>query len=147
MDRIVQDTVRCRDGARGSSRRLHARHIQHWEDGGPTDQSNLKVLCSFRHTFMHEKGWEIRPCPMSGAHALFPPASKERTIEDRLVGSPSEAVRMLTEEWGLELHHESLLPQFWDGTGYDHDLAIDLLFKEIVATNQLDAPAEAPSHS
>ena len=33
-------------GARlGATRGLHAHHIRHWEDGGPTELTNLVLVC------------------------------------------------------------------------------------------------------
>ena len=29
----------------GATRGLHAHHLRHWEDGGPTDLSNLVLVC------------------------------------------------------------------------------------------------------
>jgi hypothetical protein len=32
-------------------------HVVPWEDGGPTDLSNLRPRCSFHHHLVHEGGW------------------------------------------------------------------------------------------
>ncbi|BBX63781.1 hypothetical protein MSAS_29550 [Mycobacterium saskatchewanense] len=37
----------------GATRGLHAHHIWHWEDGGPTDLSNLVLVCPFHHRQHH----------------------------------------------------------------------------------------------
>ena len=37
----------------GATRGLHAHHIVHWEYGGPTDLSNLVLLCPFHHRAHH----------------------------------------------------------------------------------------------
>ncbi|BBY28436.1 HNH endonuclease signature motif containing protein [Mycolicibacterium sediminis] len=37
----------------GATRGLHAHHIVHWEDGGPTEPSNLVLLCPFHHRHHH----------------------------------------------------------------------------------------------
>jgi plasmid stabilization system protein ParE len=37
----------------GATRALHAHHIQHWEDGGPTELHNLVLLCPFHHRLHH----------------------------------------------------------------------------------------------
>ena len=39
----------------GSTRGLHAHHIRHWEDGGPTDLDNLILLCPYHHR-QHHRG-------------------------------------------------------------------------------------------
>ncbi|MGZ4742341.1 MAG: DUF222 domain-containing protein [Oryzihumus sp.] len=33
-----------------------AHHVTHWCDGGPTDQTNLALLCGRHHTLVHERG-------------------------------------------------------------------------------------------
>jgi hypothetical protein len=37
----------------GATRGLHAHHILHWEDGGPTELSNLVLVCPFHHRLHH----------------------------------------------------------------------------------------------
>ncbi|MFM8599417.1 MAG: HNH endonuclease signature motif containing protein, partial [Mycobacterium sp.] len=39
----------------GATRGLHAHHIRHWEDGGPTELTNLVLLCPYHHR-MHHRG-------------------------------------------------------------------------------------------
>ncbi len=39
----------------GATRGLHAHHIRHWENGGPTDLGNLVLVCPFHHR-MHHRG-------------------------------------------------------------------------------------------
>ena len=39
----------------GATRGLHAHHLVHWEDGGPTELSNLALVCPFHHR-LHHKG-------------------------------------------------------------------------------------------
>ena len=39
----------------GATRGLHAHHIRHWEDGGPTELSNLVLLCPYHHR-QHHRG-------------------------------------------------------------------------------------------
>nr|BBX79362.1 hypothetical protein MFLOJ_31490 [Mycobacterium florentinum] len=33
----------------GATRGLHAHHLRHWEDGGPTELANLVLLCPYHH--------------------------------------------------------------------------------------------------
>lgn len=42
-------------------RGLHAHHLRHWSDGGPTTVSNLVLTCSHHHRLVHEGGWQLRP--------------------------------------------------------------------------------------
>ncbi len=39
----------------GATRGLHAHHIVHWEDGGPTEMFNLVLLCPYHHR-QHHRG-------------------------------------------------------------------------------------------
>ena len=43
----------------GATRGLHAHHIRHWEHGGPTELSNLTLLCPFHHRLHHRGGITI----------------------------------------------------------------------------------------
>ena len=37
----------------GATRGLHAHHIRHWEDAGPTELSNLVLVCPYHHRLHH----------------------------------------------------------------------------------------------
>ncbi|MFN6541657.1 HNH endonuclease signature motif containing protein [Mycolicibacterium nivoides] len=39
----------------GATRGLHAHHIVHWEDGGPTDLDNLVLVCPYHHRLHHRR--------------------------------------------------------------------------------------------
>jgi hypothetical protein len=43
----------------GATRGLHAHHIRHWEDGGPTELDNLVMLCPYHHRLHHKGGITI----------------------------------------------------------------------------------------
>ncbi|WP_131827589.1 HNH endonuclease signature motif containing protein, partial [Mycolicibacterium fortuitum] len=43
----------------GSTRGLHAHHIVHWEDGGPTELHNLVLVCPYHHRLHHRGGITI----------------------------------------------------------------------------------------
>ncbi|CDO89759.1 HNH endonuclease signature motif containing protein [Mycobacterium triplex] len=43
----------------GATRGLHAHHIVHWEDGGPTELANLVLLCPYHHRLHHRGGITI----------------------------------------------------------------------------------------
>ncbi len=43
----------------GATRGLHAHHIKHWENGGPTELSNLVLLCPYHHRLHHRGGITI----------------------------------------------------------------------------------------
>jgi hypothetical protein len=49
----------CRVPGCGATRGLHAHHIRHWEDGGPTELDNLVLLCPHHHRLHHKGGITI----------------------------------------------------------------------------------------
>jgi hypothetical protein len=54
-----RDGGMCRFPGCGATSWLHAHHIVHWADGGPTDVANLVSLCGFHHSLVHEGGWAV----------------------------------------------------------------------------------------
>ena len=44
-----------------------AHHIVHWEDGGPTDERNLVLVCQLHHKAIHDRGFALRWAP-GGQH-------------------------------------------------------------------------------
>ncbi len=62
----------------GATRGLHAHHIRHWEDGGPTDMSNLVLLGPYHHRLHHR-----------GAITITGPADHLRVIDN--TGRPLSA--------------------------------------------------------
>ncbi|WP_202349295.1 HNH endonuclease signature motif containing protein [Mycobacterium paraintracellulare] len=50
----------------GATRGLHAHHLWHWEDGGPTELANLVLVCPYHHR-LHHRGVITLTGP---AHAL-----------------------------------------------------------------------------
>jgi Domain of unknown function (DUF222)/HNH endonuclease len=43
-----------------TSQRVDAHHIVPWLAGGPTDISNLVLVCRFHHTLIHDHGYQVR---------------------------------------------------------------------------------------
>jgi len=119
--------------------------VIHWEDGGPTNADNLILLCSYHHGFVHERGWEIRRNPESGRWQIYRPDGHHVADHEPLQGASAEAVHIAATDWGLDLHADSLVPKHWDGW-YDHDLAIGVMFDQLIAANNLHRDsAEAPT--
>lgn len=50
----------CRVPGCGATAGLHAHHIVHWEDGGPTELWNLVLVCPYHHRLHHRGGITIR---------------------------------------------------------------------------------------
>ncbi|MGK2949731.1 MAG: DUF222 domain-containing protein [Acidimicrobiales bacterium] len=59
-------------------------HIWHWDDGGPTDLSNLVLLCSRHHHHIHMPGWHIKLRP-DGALEVTQPDGTTRTSDPPLL--------------------------------------------------------------
>ena len=74
-----------------ATRGLHAHHIQHWENGGPTELTNLVLLCPYHHRLHHrgiititgpadqlvvtdENGEELHPGSLARPPTQPPPA-------------------------------------------------------------------------
>lgn len=62
----------CRFPGCERTRFLHAHHIVHWADGGPTELWNLILLCPYHHRYLHEHKWTVRgdPCLPNGVEFL-----------------------------------------------------------------------------
>ncbi len=54
-----RDRGMCRFPGCATSEWLHAHHIVHWANGGPTSLANLVSLCGFHHHLVHDGGWSI----------------------------------------------------------------------------------------
>src|SRR6185312_913927 len=60
----------------GATRGLHAHHIRHWEDGGPTELVNLVLVCPYHHRMHH-----LGVIALTGsAHRLVVTDSAGRTL-------------------------------------------------------------------
>ena len=57
------DGERCRFPGCTRRRRLHAHHVVFWSLGGPTDLSNLVLVCSRHHTLIHAQGFRLELHP------------------------------------------------------------------------------------
>ncbi len=53
----------CRAPGCHRTRGLHAHHVVHWADGGPTELANLILLGNRHHHLLHEHRWQIRGDP------------------------------------------------------------------------------------
>ena len=62
-----------------------AHHIHHWEQGGPTDYSNLLLLCRRHHTYVHAQLLDVKLLPDATAHFTWTDG-RERTSTPR--GAP-----------------------------------------------------------
>jgi hypothetical protein len=68
----------------GATRGLHAHHIRHWEDGGPTELDNLVLLCPYHHR-LHHRGVITITGP---AHRLTVTDSADRELSAGSLARP-----------------------------------------------------------
>jgi Domain of unknown function (DUF222)/HNH endonuclease len=68
----------------GATRGLHAHHIQHWEDGGPTELANLVLVCPYHHRLHHRGTITIA----GTAHNLTVTDSAGRTLSAGSLARP-----------------------------------------------------------
>ena len=68
----------------GATRGLHAHHIVHWEDGGPTELSNLVLVCPYHHRLHHRGGITIT----GPAEYLVVTDASGRTLEASSLARP-----------------------------------------------------------
>ena len=56
-----------------------AHHLWHWVDGGPTDLSNLAMVCRAHHRTVHEDGWQLTRGP-DGRFTAAPTRRRHRAV-------------------------------------------------------------------
>ena len=62
----------CRFPGCHRTRWLHAHHLRHWAQGGPTDPDNLVMLCGYHHRLLHEGGWHVEGHPDDSLSFVHP---------------------------------------------------------------------------
>ena len=80
----------CRYPGCGARRYLHAHHILHWADGGPTRISNLVYLCGAHHRAVHEGHYLVANSP-SGL-VFISPSGSTISPAPAVAGSATRAV-------------------------------------------------------
>ena len=66
-------------GLRPTTGWCDAHHIWHWAKGGPTDLSNLVLLCRHHHVLCHEGGWKLARGP-DGSLVVHRPDGSELVL-------------------------------------------------------------------
>lgn len=129
----LREALRARDGTCrfpgcAATRHLHAHHVIHWADDGPTDLANLVLLCGAHHRFVHAKDWIVAAIPEgSGWTFRAPDATDHLPVALRAQpvteGASAEAARG-HDPWALQ-------PTGWDGARLDLDAALDIMWQEL----------------
>jgi hypothetical protein len=121
----------CRFPGCGATRHLHAHHVVHWADGGPTDMDNLVLLCSAHHRLVHQPGWRVEHVRDGRFRFLAPgerPLAAVPTLDSALPRSPP------TQD---PLEHTALTPLAWST---DDPLDLDLIISVVDQELRLNAP-------
>jgi hypothetical protein len=103
-------------------------HLRHWADGGPTQLSNLAVLCRRHHRAVHEEGYQVERRP-DGALQFRRPDGRLLPDVPASVPVPADPVQSLRAAHiasGLCLHARTAYPR-WLGEPLDVGWAIDVL--------------------
>ncbi len=69
-------------GCHRPPRHCQGHHIRHWADGGPTDLTNLVLMCAHHHRLLHRSGWEVR-IAADGLPEFLPPVFIDRRRKPR----------------------------------------------------------------
>ncbi len=121
----------CRFPGCDTHRGLHAHHVVHWADDGPTDLSNLVLVCAFHHRFVHEHHWKVTP-GYAGIFRFAPPAGPDLPPAHQLpdiAGSDDPMGEKLTED----AHGWALRPTHHHAHNLDLGLAVQVLHQELRA--------------
>jgi hypothetical protein len=103
---------------------VDAHHILHWLDGGPTDVTNLVLLCHRHHHAVHEGGYAVE-LTTTGARWRRPdgspldPSGHPPALEGPEVVEQNEAL-------GLEITPDTPVAR-WDGSRLDVNWCVESL--------------------
>jgi hypothetical protein len=79
---FLRDGGCCFPGCSRPPRHSQGHHIREWFDGGPTELSNLALMCAFHHRLIHTSGWEVR-IAADGLPEFLPPAFLDKRRRPR----------------------------------------------------------------
>jgi hypothetical protein len=71
---VLRDRGCAFPGCDRPPRWTEAHHVLHWSDGGPTELSNLVLLCGYHHRLIHHSDWQVRINPKDGLPEFLPPS-------------------------------------------------------------------------
>ena len=126
-----RDHGMCRFPGCCATRRLHAHHVVHWANGGPTELDNLILLCSRHHTSVHEGGWNV--IAVGGRFGFADPAGNLSQIP--VLTDPTPQLQLPVPESGSG-ENGSAEPLAASGERYDIDYAIDIIDTNTILRQQ-----------
>ncbi len=128
----LREALRARDGTCrfpgcAATRHLHAHHVVHWGDGGPTDLANLLLLCGAHHRFIHAKDWIVELPDDGRATFRAPGAASQMRSHLAMVGGDPGA----SAEAARRTDPRCLQPPGWDGDRLHLDDALSIMGQEL----------------
>ncbi|MDW3220918.1 MAG: DUF222 domain-containing protein [Acidimicrobiales bacterium] len=102
---LRRDHGSCRFPGCGVNSWLHAHHIIHWADHGPTELANLVSLCGFHHRLVHEGGWTVE---LTAGGVAWRDPDGESLITPPLAGSASDIPPTSTAPAAGRWHRDGL---------------------------------------
>ena len=140
----VRDGSCCRFPGCDRTLYLDAHHVEHWADGGATKLSNLALLCSSHHRWVHEHGYRIE-VSADGDHRFVAPSGEAVPRGPMVVNLPPDGATACVSDAscadGADVSAESLEPVGYMAT-FDHVEVIDVLcWAELQARQRRTAAA------
>ncbi len=117
-----RDDYTCRFPACSSNRRLHAHHLVHWSDNGPTDLNNLLLLCNFHHHLVHEGGWTLTGTA-TNHHIARPDGTPLPTTPPRNLHAAADTPEL---DPATVADPNALFATAGAGERYDHNYIVDV---------------------
>lgn len=105
---------------------LHPHHLQHWANGGETKLSNLLLLCSHHHRFVHEYGYTVTLDADQQPHFYDPRGREVPAIPARLSTNGMVDLKAMNRSLGITATTNA--PR-WDGTPVDYNAVISGLLQ------------------
>lgn len=121
----------CRFPGCGARRHLHAHHVVHWADGGPTDVASLVLVCGFHHRFVHERQWQVTAA--GGTFWFAPPSGPPLPDTGRLPGiAAASSAEDVVPDW-LGADPAPTRPRDWFPDAAHLEVAVSVLHQELRA--------------
>ena len=118
----------CRHPGCAATRHLHAHHVVHWADGGPTDLANLVLLCGAHHRLVHRHDLLVAHDPDTG-HTTVTKPGDDGPIPSVL--TPIGTGHAASAEAAGRHDTGALEPRSWWGDRLDLDAAVAHLQHQI----------------